>query len=182
MILNLNKFARTIVLASLLPVLGLTAGCDKQRESVAAAIQPRTAQQVTATVNQLLAEGKFKEARADGESFLSGKAPAGPLAWALAKACAQLGDHDAAIQYASRAVADHAVTGVDVMSEPLLEPVRTDVRLLAFAAGTTDTATSTSPQPFAGTPAAQPAPQATATINAGGIEARAGSVSVKLPD
>lgn len=182
MILKSN-FARTVVIATLLSLSGLMAGCDKQRATLAAAIQPRDAQQVTATLNQMLAEGKFKEARTEGESFLSGNQDStGQLAWALAKASAQLGDRDAAIKYASRAVAEHAVSGVDVMVEPMLEPVRTDIRLVALAAGTTGIASSAPRQAPAGTPGDHAAPGASATIDANGIEAKAGSVSVRLPD
>lgn len=178
-----SNFARTILMASLLPLFGLTAGCDKQRETLASAIQPRNAQQVTATVNQKLAEGKFKEARSEGQSFLAGgQDPSGQLAWALAKACAQLGDQDAAIKYAGQAVGAHAVATVDLMVEPMLEPVRTDIRLVALAAGTTETASGPSPQASASKPAEPSPPGASATIGANGIEARAGSVSVKLPD
>lgn len=178
-----SNFARTILVTSLLSLFGLAAGCDKQRETLASAIQPRNAQQVAASANQKLTEGKFKEARTEGESFLAGGPDAtGQLAWALAKACAQLGDHDAAIQYATQAVASHAVSSVDVMVEPMLEPVRTDVRLVALAAGTADTASSPPQQPPASTPGQQQTPSTSATIGANGVEAKAGSVSVKLPD
>jgi hypothetical protein len=175
-----SNVARTILVAGLLALVGLTAGCDKQRESLASAIAPRTAQQVTAAVNQQLADGKFKEARTDGESFLAGSQdPTGQLAWALAKASAQLGDADATIKYASQAVAARAVSNVDLMAEPMLEPVRTDLRLVSLAAGTT---AGVSNQPAAPRPV-EPAPAtASATIGANGIEAKAGSVSVKLPD
>lgn len=170
-------------MTSLLSLLGLAAGCDKQRETLASAIQPRNAQQVTASANQKLAEGKFNEARTEAESFLAANQdPTGQLAWTLAKACAQLGDPDAAIKYAGQAVAAHAVSSVDVMAEPMLEPVRTDIRLVALAAGTADTAGSPSQPPPAGTPAPQQAAATSATIGANGVEAKAGSVSVKLPD
>jgi hypothetical protein len=182
MILKSN-FARTIVTAGLLSLFGLTAGCEKQREALASAIQPRNVQQVTATANQKLAEGKFKEARTESESFLSSNQDlTGQLAWVLAKACAQLGDADSAINYARQAVAAHAVSGVDVMVEPMLEPIRTDIRLVALAAGTTESAATTSRQPPATPPGDQALPRTSATIDANGIEAKAGSVSVKLPD
>jgi hypothetical protein len=165
----------------MLSLLGLAAGCDKQRETLASAIQPRNAQQVSASANQKLADGKFKDARTEAESFLAGSQdPTGQLAWTLAKACAQLGDHDAAINYAGQAVASHAVASVDLMAEPMLEPVRTDIRLVALAAGTAGTANNASQQaPATGQ---QPAASTSATIGANGVEAKAGSVSVKLPD
>jgi hypothetical protein len=173
--------ARTILIASVLSLTGLTAGCDKQRESLASAIAPRTAQQATATVNQRLAEGKFKEARTDGESFLTGSQdPTGQLAWALAKACAQLGDTDSTIKYASQALAARAVANVDLMAEPMLEPVRTDLRLVALAAGT-NASGGNLPQQAPSRPQVE-TPPAAATIGASGIEAKAGSVSVRLPD
>jgi tetratricopeptide (TPR) repeat protein len=170
-------------MASLLVVGGLTAGCDKQRETLAAAIQPRTVQQVTATANQKLAEGKFQDARTEGERFLANKPdPTGQLAWVLAKACAQLGEHASAIKYASQALAAHAVSGIDVMAEPMLEPVRTDLRLVALAAGTSESAARAFEHAPAIPPGEQAAPRASAAIGANGIEAKAGSVSVKLPD
>lgn len=177
-----SNFARAMLVASLAPLFGLTGGCDKQRETLASAIQPRSAQQVTATVNQKLAEGKFKEARSEGESFLAGSQDAsGQLAWALAKACAQLADQDAAIKYASQAVAAHAVSTVDLMVEPMLEPVRTDIRLVALAAGT-EAANAPPQQTSASKPREAATPDTGATIGANGVEAKAGSVSVKLPD
>lgn len=174
--------ARTMLIAGLLHLVGLTTGCDKQRAFLAAAIQPRTAQQVTATVSQQLAEGKFKEARADAENFLSSNQDTtGQLVWALAKACGQLGDADSAIKYASQAVAAGAVFHVDMMVEPMLEPVRTDPRFVALAAGTT--AGASNPPQAAHRIPAEPLPAvASATIGANGIEAKAGSVSVRLPD
>jgi hypothetical protein len=177
--MNLS-FARITSAALVLALFILAAGCDKQRESLASAIQPRTAQQVAATANQLLGEGKFKEARTEGESFLAGNQDiTGQLSLALAKASAQLGDTDVAVTYAIRAVAAGALAGVDLMAEPMLEPIRTDIRFVTLATGATAPATT----PAQPAPAVQPsAPQTSATIDANGIEAKAGSVSVKLPN
>jgi hypothetical protein len=167
-----SRVSRVLAVVVVLAWSALASGC-----------QQKTAQDVIASVNQNLSHGKFKEAQAQGEDFLAGKEDSGgQLAWALAKACAQLGKHDLAVNYASQAIRANAVSGVELMAEPLLDPIRTDIRLVALAAGMSATAPTQATQPAQATRPVQAAPHASASVNAHGVEATAGDVSVKLPD
>jgi hypothetical protein len=118
-------------------VLGaLSAGCEQARRDIAAVISPATAQDVLKNVRQKIADGNFKAARDEGEGFLGANSDAtGLLAWELSKACVQLGDNEQGIRFVEQAIRARAVSGIDLMSEPMLEPVRSDPRLLALGAG-----------------------------------------------
>ncbi|HEY0489612.1 MAG TPA: hypothetical protein VGD30_08890 [Telluria sp.] len=170
------KLVHASVLAAMVGLMSLQAGCDKDLGAqIASSIRPANAQDVTASVNQKILEAKFKEAQDEGIAFLKGhEDKSGQLAWALAKASAKLGNHDLAIQYAGEAVKGGAVTSVQLMSEPMLDPVRTDIRFTSLAAGI-DTASPAA--------AAVPAASASGDVSVtAGVEASAGDVSVKLPD
>lgn len=158
------ELGRATALAALVGLACLQSGCDKDvAAQITTAISPVNAQDVTISVNQKIHEGKFLEAQEVGTAFLKDhEDKSGQLAWALARASAKLGNHDQAIQYAGVAVKAGAVSNVQLMSEPMLEPVRTDIRFTSLAAGID---------------AASPP----ASVTAGG-EASAGDVSVKLPD
>ncbi|MEW7850239.1 hypothetical protein AB2N08_16215 [Massilia aurea] len=164
----------------------LLAGCDGARQSVAEAIRPASAAEVAGTLREQIAKGDFSRASADGAAWLANQAdPSGVVAWETAKASAQAGKADAAIRFAGMAVQGGAVDTVRLMTEPMLEPVRLDARLVALAAGG-----GPAPDGRAGslapavTPALAPAPSnaAAASIGADGIKASAGDVSVQLPD
>lgn len=174
---------RLIVLLPI--VLGLVTGCDEAREKVAAALKPRTTEDVAASVNEKIGRKDYSQARLEGVEYLNGKDdPTGKLAWALAKACAQTGDRDLAIKYTGQALQSNLITPAEAMSEPLLEPVREDIRFVSLLAGTAPPEDKTS-QPATSASAIQEkpnAPSTSVTIDAKGIEARAGDVVVKLPD
>lgn len=160
----------------------LLAGCDRARRSVAEAIRPASPAEVAGALREQIAKGEFSRASADGTAWLANQTdPSGGVAWETAKASAQAGHADAAIRFAGMAVQGGAVDGVRLMTEPMLEPLRLDERLVALAAGT-DGQTNT--QAPGATPAPAPASSnaAAASIGVDGITASAGDVSVRLPD
>lgn len=160
----------------------LLAGCDRARHSVAEAIRPASPAEVAGALREQIAKGEFSRASADGTAWLANQTdPSGGVAWETAKASAQAGHADAAIRFAGMAVQGGAVDGVRLMTEPMLEPLRLDERLVALAAGT-DGQTNT--QAPGATPAPAPASSnaAVASIGVDGITASAGDVSVRLPD
>lgn len=112
------------------------AGCgNEEREQIVAAVGIQPLLDVRASVAAKIDNGKFMEARQEAEAFLNGGVDkSGRLAWALAKACAQLGDHDRALGYVVQAVNAGAVSNLQVMDEPLLGPLHSDMRLVSIAA------------------------------------------------
>ena len=171
-----SKLVHASALAALVALMSLQAGCDKDGGAkIGGAFLSADAHDVTASVNGKISEGKFKEAQDQGIAFLKDHQDnSGQLAWALARASAKLGDHDLAIKYAGEAFKAGAVSNVQLMAEPMLEPVRTDIRFTSLAAGID----APGPDPAA-TPAASASDGVRATAR---VEARAGDVSVKLPD
>jgi len=172
------------VVLAVCAALPLLAGCDGARRSVAEAIRPASAAEVAGALRERIAKGEFSQASSEGAAWLANKTdPSGAVAWETAKASAQAGKVDEAIRFAGMAVQGEVVESVRLMSEPLLEPVRSDARLVALAAGVAPTALM-APTAAATEPAAAPAAHepASASIGAGGIKASAGDVSVELPD
>lgn len=159
----------------------LLASCDGARQSVAEAIRPASAAEVAGLLREQIAKGDFGRASADGAAWLKdGADPSGMVAWETARASAQAGKVDAAIRYVGLAVQGGAVDAVSLMSEPMLEPVRLDPRLVALAAGGEPVrASAVAPASVAAHPVANPA---AAAIGADGVSASAGDVSVRLPD
>jgi len=166
-------------------ILFLSTGCDQAREKMAAAIKPVTVEDVTAAVNEKIDHQQFRQAQAEGEKFLDGKADvSGHLAWAIARASAQSGDHDLAIRYTEQALSAHAVTGPQAMAEPLMEPVRTDIRFVSLLAGIGQTQAplaqaNSSPD---SAPVKKPAPSTAIRMDGQGIEVKAGNIAIKLPN
>ena len=124
-------------LAAIVTVMALQTGCDQDIASrIASAILPANAHAVTASVNRKIADARFKEAQDEGIAFLKEhEDKSGQLAWALARVSAKLGNHGLAIKFAGEAVRRGAVSAVQLMAEPMLEPVRTDSRFTSLAAG-----------------------------------------------
>ena len=177
-------YKRTKSLASgllaLCVAMPLLSACDAARESVAAAIKQDGAAEVATALRQQIAQGKFAEASARGAGYLADKQDAaGAVAWETARASAQAGKLDDAIRYAELAVQGGTVASIDLMSEPLLESVRTDLRFVALAASG---AAAAVPAAAAAPSAAAPPASADASIDASGIKASAGDVSVQLPE
>lgn len=150
---------------------------------MAAIIKPTTVEDITVAVNEKIERRKFKQAQVEGEKFLDGKPDAsGHLAWALAKASAQIGDYYLAIKYAGQALRVNAISGPRAMVEPLLEPIRSDVRfvmLVAESGGTEIPAV----EPRNSTRQASPqTPSTTIRMDAQGIDVKAGDIVLKLPN
>jgi hypothetical protein len=128
--LRLSVMFFTLVLAA------LSVGCEQARREIVAAISPPAAQDVLKNVRQKIADGNFRAAREEGETFLGAHSDnTGLLAWELSKACVQLGDNEQGTRFVEQAIRARAVSGIDLMSEPMLEPVRSDPRLVGLAAG-----------------------------------------------
>ncbi|SFB90080.1 hypothetical protein [Massilia yuzhufengensis] len=162
-----------LLLAAAMPLL---AACDAARENLAQAIRPASANEVAGGLRAQIAQGKFAEASAEGARFLKDQQDtSGVVAWETAKASAQAGKLDDAVRFAGLAVKGGTVAGVDLMGEPMLEPVRTDPRFVHLAATGGDTAEA---RVFDPVPAAAPA---AASIGASGVTASAGDVAVELP-
>lgn len=173
------------VMLALCASLPLLAACDGARHSVAEAIRPASAAEVAGALRERLAQGEFRQASSEGAAWLADKTdPSGAVAWETAKASAQAGQVDQAIGWAGMAVQGGAVEPARLMSEPLLEPLRGDARLLALVTGPAPAAASVTASVAAPAPVATvdlPA-TASASIDRGGVKASAGDVSVELPD
>lgn len=163
--------------------LTLATGCDSAREKVAAAIKPQTVEEVTASVREKIRRHEYSQACAEGVAYLNGKDdPSGKLAWALATAYAQTGGRDQAIKFTEQALKADAITPADAMSEPLLEPVRDDARFVSLLGGANwpGGAIARAKGSASASSAEQKESRTAVTIDAKGIEARAGDVVVKL--
>jgi hypothetical protein len=132
-----SKLRHAAALTTILGLMSLQQGCGADVGAhIARAILPADAHDVTASVNQKISEGKFKEAQDEGMEFLeSERDESGQLAWALARASAGLGNHRLAVKYAGEAYKAGAVSNVQLMSEPMLAPVRTEIRINILGAG-----------------------------------------------
>lgn len=178
-----SSYLPSFMLASV--VLVLATGCDQAREKIAAVIKPKTVEEVTVAVNEKVEQRRFKQAQTDGEGFLDGKEDAsGYLAWAIAKACAQIDETDCAIKYTRQALKANAVTGPQAMIEPLLEPVRTDIRFVSLLAGI-----GVFENPVAKTKGSsytqyveQKKSSTAISMDAQGTEVRSGDIVIKLPN
>lgn len=129
---NFRRSAFCLLLAS----AALLTGCEQVRREIAAAFSPHSTPNTLKNVRQKIANGQFKAAREEGEAFLARQVEdTGVLAWELSKACVQLGDNEQAIRFVEQAIRARVVSGIDLLSEPMLEPLRNDPRLAALAAG-----------------------------------------------
>jgi hypothetical protein len=131
-----NSKLRLSALCLTLALAALSTGCEQARQGIAAVINPNTAADTLKNVRQKIADGHFKAARDQGEAFLASHGDdTGVLAWELSKACVQLGDNEQAIRFVQQAIRARAISGIDLLSEPMLEPLRNDPHLAALAAG-----------------------------------------------
>ena len=123
-------------IAAMVGLASLQAGCDARvGEQIASLILPTDAHDIALSVNKKINAGRFEEAQDEAVAFLAEHDDnSGQLAWALARISARLGSHDLAVKYASEAVRAGAVSGVQLVSEPMLEPVRSDRRFRSLAA------------------------------------------------
>lgn len=132
-----SKLVHAAALSAIVGLMSLTAGCGVEvGAQIASAILPADAHDVTASVNQKISEGKYKEAQDEGMDFLEDhEDESGQLAWALARASAGLSNHNLAVKYAGKAYKAGAVSTVQLMSEPMLAPVRAEIRITLLHPG-----------------------------------------------
>lgn len=132
-----SKLVHSAALFAMVGLMSLQAGCGTEvGAQIASAILPTDAHDVTASVNQKISEGKYKEAQDEGMDFLKDHEDnSGQLAWALARASARLSNHNLAVKYAGKAYKAGAVSSVQLMSEPMLAPVRTELRITLLRPG-----------------------------------------------
>lgn len=132
-----SKLVHAAALSAMVGLMSLQAGCGMEvGAQIASAILPADAHDVTASVNQKISEGKYKEAQDEGMDFLKDhEDKSGQLAWALARASAGLSNHNLAVKYAGKAYEAGAVSTVQLMSEPMLAPVRTEIRITLLRPG-----------------------------------------------
>lgn len=167
--------SRRSALCLILALAAVSTGCEQGRSAIAAVISPDSTPNTLKNVRQKIADGRFKAARDEGEAFLARQIEeTGMLAWELAKACVQLGDNERAIRYVEQAIGARVVSGIDLLSEPMLEPLRNDPRLATLAMGTRPT--------HAARRAVASAPAAPNGTGAAGARVRRAGVATKLPN
>lgn len=132
-----SKLVRAAALSAMVGLMSLQAGCGTEvGAQIASAILSADVHDVTASVNRKISEGKFKEAQDEGMDFLQDhEDKSGQLAWALARASARLSNHQLAVKFAGQAYKAGAVSTVQLMSEPMLAPVRTELRITLLHPG-----------------------------------------------
>ncbi len=172
------------------------AGCDLLRQQIASMVQSKTPQELLASAQQLLTEGRFSQALEQVEPLT--KKPGelqSSFSLVAAQALARMGKTDEALSMLDKAIGGGSVEPTSLITHPDFESLRTDVRFLALLthhgvhsspAATPSPAANQAPAALP--EAAKPAPtQAKASesvsveIGPGGVSAKAGSVSVKLP-
>ena len=117
----------------------------------------------------------------------------GRLTWLLAKANARSGNFNGALAALESSLKSRYITSEQAMTDVAFAALRTDIRFVTLVAGTAVDTGMAAPQPISGRTASSsqtrmPARQsaqtndAVARLDGGAVEARAGSVSVRLPD
>ena len=180
----------TTLLCVVMASLSLTA-CDQLREKLASVIGSKSPEETLVSVRRHLENGKFKEAKAEAEPFAT-KAGAGQAEFALAaaQACGNLGEVSQALDYLAIALKAGAISADALMADRNFASIRTDSRFISLLSGQSSTASAGSATASAAstatpqaTPAAKPAEPATAIrMDAQGLEVKAGSISIKLPN
>lgn len=190
------KISKKIGLVAVLCLLPFLSACDPLRNQIAGAVQTKPPQETLASVKLSLQEGKFSQALEQAEPLAKKSGDLQPaFALAAAQAYCRMGRQDEALAMLGVALAGGAAEPTSLITHPDFESLRVDVRFLALlthhgsrsANKPATTQQSASPPAAPSTPAA-PVPEQAKTadsvsveIGAGGVSARAGSVSVKLP-
>jgi len=182
-----RNLASTLLFVALASI-SLTA-CDQLREKLASVIGSKSPEDTLVSVRGNLETGKFKEAKAEAEPFATKPgARQAEFALAAAQACGNLGEVSQALDYLAIALKAGAVSSDALMADRNFESIRTDIRFVSLLTGQSSTASagnasaSAAPAPQA-TPTAKAAEPATAIrMDGQGIEVKAGSISIKLPN
>jgi hypothetical protein len=170
---NLATTLLCVVLAS----SSLTA-CDQLRDKLASVIGSKSPEETLVSIRGNLYNGKFKEAKAEAESFATKPSPRqAEFALAAAQARGNLGEISLAIDYLAIALKAGTVSPDAAMVDRNFESIRTDIRFVSLLTGQSSTASAGS------APAAKAAEPATAIrMDRQAIEVKAGSISIKLPN
>ena len=182
-----RNLASTLLFVALASV-SLTA-CDQLREKLASVIGSKSPEDTLLSVRGNLESGKFKEAKAEAEPFATKPgARQAEFALAAAQACGNLGEVSQALDYLAIALKAGAVSSDALMADRNFESIRTDIRFVSLLTGQSSTAsaggasaTAASASQAATAPkAAEPA--TAIRMDGQGIEVKAGSISIKLPN
>ena len=182
-----RNLASTLLFVALASV-SLTA-CDQLREKLASVIGSKSPEDTLLSVRGNLESGKFKEAKAEAEPFATKPgARQAEFALAAAQACGNLGEVSQALDYLAIALKAGAVNSDALMADRNFESIRTDIRFVSLLTGQSSTASAggasaTAASASQAAPAPKAAEPATAIrMDGQGIEVKAGSISIKLPN
>ncbi len=182
-----RNLASTLLFVALASV-SLTA-CDQLREKLASVIGSKSPEDTLLSVRGNLESGKFKEAKAEAEPFATKPgARQAEFALAAAQACGNLGEVSQALDYLAIALKAGAVSSDALMADRNFESIRTDIRFVSLLTGQSSTASAGNASASAASASqAAPAPKAAEPATAirmdgQGIEVKAGSISIKLPN
>jgi len=176
------------LLFALLALISLSA-CDQVRERVASLIGSKSAEETLVSVRSNMASGKFKEVKAEAE--LHANKPGdrqAEFAFVTAQACVKLGEVSQALDYLAIALKAGLVSSAALMVDPSFESIRTDIRFVTLltiqsstaVSGSATVSATTTTQAASAASAAEPA--AVIRMDGQGIEVKAGSTSIKLPN
>ncbi len=191
-----SNLKRSLLLSAFTACLFMLSGCDQVRTRLGELISPEPPAQALQSVDRLIDEGKFQEAK-DKAASRTQKADAplrGQFAMSAARASAFKGDTEDALRYLALAFDSMPLNTDEVMSEPAFRSLQTNVRFLQLITQAPAPAQSPAAPQAAKAPAAQataPAPSPVLEVGAGsaqirqdskGTEVRAGDVVVRLPN
>lgn len=172
----------TLCAVLIVSALGLT-GCDQLRNQISALVVTKTPQESLVSAKQDFSEGKLSQALDQAEHFAKkpGELQA-DFSLLAAQIYAKTGKPDEALGMLSKALEGNAVEATSLITHPDFEVLQTDVRFLALlthfngrsAAAPNQSSASSSSQ-------AKSSELVTVEIGPGGVSAKAGPVSVKLP-
>jgi hypothetical protein len=188
---------RKNLVATLLSVflwsLTLTA-CEPLLERISSAIGSKSPEEALVSIRGNMEAGKFKEAKAEAESFALKPGPRqAEFALATAQACGNLGDINLALEYLTIALKAGIVSSDALIVDRNFEAFRTDIRFVSLLTGQTNTTVikntegtsvsasiSQTPKGLANVDKAEPA--TSTRMDSQAIEVKAGSISIKLPN
>jgi len=176
-----------LIVSSFVSSFALT-GCDQLRQQIASLVQSKTPQESLVAAQQAFSEGKLSQALERAEPLAKKPGELQPaFALLAAQAYARMGKNDEALGMLGKALEGKAVESTTLIVHPDFESLRTDVRFLALlthhGARPSAGAAPAAPAQAAGPPPTQAkaSDSVSVEIGPGGVSAKAGSVSVKLP-
>lgn len=191
--INIYKTALCVIL--IVSALGLT-GCDQLRNQISALVVTKTPQESLVSAKQDFSEGKLAQALDQAEPLAKKPGELQPaFALLAAQIYARTGKPDEALVMLGKALEGNAVEATSLITHPDFEILRTDVRFLALLTHSAGRTSAVTAEPVAtgaapAVPAQSPGSSSSQVKNSdvvsveigpGGVSAKAGSVSVKLP-